>query len=102
MRISVQELMPGYLPDKETKEYTKEELSLFRFAYKLLGNMLKEGRVEVIFEDTTERPPSNLDSETIAKPKFKLIQSSGTKEQKDACLYGASPAFKNSPLSYYH
>lgn len=77
---SVQELIPGYLPDKATSEYSKEELSLFRLAYGLLGNMVKDGSVEVVFEDTSKHEEKTvMDTESTAKPKFKLVTSGGKK-----------------------
>ncbi len=94
---SVQELIPGYLPDKATNEYSKEELSLFRFAYKLLGEMVKDGKVEVIFEDTSA-PTQNsvMDTESTAKPKFKLVNSGGTKARDEQQFLGTNISWEGA------
>lgn len=92
---SVQELLPGYLPDKATSEYTKEELSLFRFAYGLLGEMVKNGKVEMIFEDTTTSAEKTvMDTESTAKPKFKLVSSGGKKENDSQQFFRADVAWE--------
>ncbi len=92
---SVQELLPGYLPDKATSEYSKEELSLFRFAYGLLGDMVKNGSVEVIFEDTTQRNEKTImDTESTARLKFKLVTSGGKKEKDSQQFFGTDVAWE--------
>lgn len=90
---SVQELLPGYLPDKATSEYSKEELSLFRLAYGLLGEMVKNGTVEVVFEDTTQQDKKTvMDTESTTKPKFKLVSSGGRKSENDTYFFGTDVA----------
>ena len=92
---SVQELLPGYLPDKATSEYTKEELSLFRFAYGLLGEMVKNGKVEMIFEDTTTSAEKTvMDTESTAQAKFKLVTSGGKKENDSQQFFRADVAWE--------
>ena len=92
---SVQELLPGYLSDKPTSEYTKEELSLFHLAYGLLGEMVKNGKVEVIFEDTTTSAEKTvMDTESTAKPKFKLVSSGGKKSQDAQPFIGTDVAWE--------
>lgn len=92
---SVQELIPGYLPDKATSEYSKEELSLFRLAYRLLGEMVKNGKVEVIFEDTTpQNEKTVMDTESTTKPKFKLVTSGGKKSADTQQFFGTDVAWE--------
>lgn len=92
---SVQELLPGYLSDKPTSEYTKEELSLFHLAYGLLGEMVKNGKVEVIFEDTTTSAEKTvMDTESTAQAKFKLVTSGGKKENDSQQFFRADVAWE--------
>lgn len=54
--------------------------------------MVQKGRAEVLFEDTTMQTlPNAMDTESTAKPKFKLITSGGKTsrdEQLFSCGYG--------------
>lgn len=80
---STQELLPGYLPNKSRGEYSKDELARYKIAYGLLGEMVKGGEVEVLFEaEAAEpKPDSPVEGEAIAVPRFKLVTQGGKKSR---------------------
>jgi hypothetical protein len=80
---STQELLPGYLPNKPTGEYSKDELAQYRIAYAILGEMTERGLVEVLFEEEPLAPTPGrvIEDETIAIPRFKLVTSGGKRSQ---------------------
>lgn len=86
---STQELLPGYLPNKPTGEYSKEELEQYRIAYAILGEMTERGEVEVIFEEESLAPTPGrvIEDETIAIPRFKLVTSGGKRSQNHSIAW---------------
>lgn len=78
---SVQELLPGYLPNKLPDEYTDRELKLYQKAYAIVSELVQLGKVEVSFRDITKETIDSIsENERIRRPVFKLI-SGGKKER---------------------
>lgn len=82
---TVQELLPGYLPDKLTGELTEKELAHYRSAYKILGEMVKNNEIEVVFRDEPVPLPAHplVENETRARPQFKLKSNGGKKSRSE-------------------
>ncbi|OGZ11496.1 MAG: hypothetical protein A3C93_01100 [Candidatus Lloydbacteria bacterium RIFCSPHIGHO2_02_FULL_54_17] len=80
---TTQELLPGYLPDRPTPELSKEELALYRTAFQIVGKMVEDDEVEVLFGEgdaVTRRSPS-ISDETLARPRFKLKTHGGKRSR---------------------
>ncbi len=92
---STQELLPGHLPNKARGEYTEEELAQYQIAYGILGERVKSGEVEVIFESEEATPIQNspLEGETIAIPRFKLVTLGGKPSETKEVLAEGKLAF---------
>jgi hypothetical protein len=75
---TVQEVIPGKLRNAPKQVLTEAELKLYQRAYKMLGVMVKEGRVEVSL-----RPEDDLkvEGDTVYtrsnRHQFRLISSGG-------------------------
>ncbi len=55
--------------------------------------MVKNGTVEVVFEDTTQQDKKTvMDTESTTKPKFKLVSSGGRKSENDTYFFGTDVA----------
>jgi hypothetical protein len=82
---TTQELLPGFLPNKSTGELTQEELAHYRSAYKILGEMVKNDEVEVVFRDEKVPPSTNplIENETHARPQFKLKTHGGKRSRNE-------------------
>ena len=82
---STQELLPGYLPNKLNTEYDQRELALYQCAYNILGDMVKEVTVEVVFdeEQLVSDPDLHIEHETRAVPRFKLVTNGGKKSRDE-------------------
>ncbi len=93
---STQELLPGYLPNKSPGEYTPDELERYRIAYAIVGKMVNEGEVEVLFEEEslTPNPDLPVENETIAIPRFKLVTHGGKKSENPAVALGRGLALE--------
>lgn len=87
---STQELLPGYLPNKSPGEYTPDELDQYRIAYAIVGKMVQEGKVEVVFQEESlpSNPDSPVENETMAVPRFKLVTQGGKKSENPAISLG--------------
>ena len=78
---STQELLPHYLPDLPISELSPEELDLYNRAYAIVGEMVKRGDVDVVFEhdnNATEADTLVLHAE-VTRPKFKWSSQGGKK-----------------------
>jgi hypothetical protein len=86
---SVQELLPGYLPDRPIAELSKAELASYRSAYALLGELVKKDEVEVVFVEESATTPADLsiENEYKARPKFKLKTNGGKREHNEGFFW---------------
>src|SRR3989338_5574565 len=86
---SVQELLPGYLPNRPIAELSKAELASYRSAYELLGEFVKKDEVEVVFVEESSTTPTDLliENEYRARPKFKLKTDGGKREHNEGFFW---------------
>ncbi len=86
---SIQELLPGYLPNKQTGEYTRNDLDMYKKAFTIVGSMVKSGVAEAVFEETDNTSSnSNLEYEHITQQKFKLASHTGKKSLHEHFTFG--------------
>jgi hypothetical protein len=89
---SVQELLPGYLPNLPVGELSKKELDCYRSAYTFLGELVKQDEVEVVFIEEPLLTPTDplIENEYRARPKFKLKMNGGKKEREEGVSWQGS------------
>ncbi len=80
---STQELLPGYLPNKPRGTYTSGELEQYKIAFGILGEFVRRGEAEVLFEE--DESPDVVDAlqdvSVTATPRFKLVTHGGKKSE---------------------
>jgi hypothetical protein len=81
---TVQEVIPGKLRNVTKEELSENELNLYRVAYKMLGDMTKEGKAEVTFRPE-DGAPENGDTihNQSNRPEFRLVNIGGKTERSD-------------------
>ncbi len=89
---TTQELLPGYLPDRPTSELSKEELALYRTAFQIVGKMVEDDEVEVLFGEsgTATRKSPALGDESLARPRFKLKTHGGKRSRNPSGAWQGS------------
>lgn len=77
---TVQEILPGLLPDLPLNKLSGDKRRLYDIAYKLLGKMAEEGVVEMSFREEDVSPSGPHSKHTqLNRPQFKLKSSDGKK-----------------------
>lgn len=96
---TIQELLPGYLPDKPQGEYDTEETARYRKAYKIVGEMVKRGEVTTIHQEggEEERTADGVYMSGVARPKFKLNVSGGKKSRNEETVWQGGLATDPQP-----
>ena len=82
---SIQELLPGYLPDLPFGELTPDVQTDYRKAYAILGEMVEQKEADVVFHsDHTETDTGA--QESVARPRFLLHVDHGKHSFEDDAL----------------
>ena len=53
--LDTQRILKNRLPRKPRQQLTRRELDLYRIAYFLLGELVLDGKVEVLFQDVPQK-----------------------------------------------
>lgn len=84
---SIQELLPGYLPDLPFSELSPDEQASYQCAYHLLGTLVREEVADVTFAHE-----QSLDTESgheeVARPRFTLHVDQGKSNRQQEGFIG--------------
>lgn len=96
---TVQELLPGYLPEKTSSELNYEERAQYKIAYGVLKEMIENNEIESIVEETEIARPldPSAASGAVSRPKFKLKSYGGKKSRNEGLAWQGNPVADLEP-----